>query len=605
LVEREDLMDNAESAEQGSTYSGTAGDDLRMAWWRKARVGLFIHWGLYSLPGGIWKGEEVQASYAEHVMLRAKVPVQEYEQIASEFRAERFDARQWARMAKLAGLEYLIFTAKHHEGFAMYDSDVSDYNIVQRTPFGRDPLQELSEACRIEGVKLCVYYSHSMDWHHPDSQGNNWDYPDNIGAYDDVASWIGDEDKRTRYERYLQKFALPQVKELLEKYGPVGLLWFDCGHKLTEEQGAAFVDQVHQVQPDCLINRRVWMEPYGDYANTSDNQPHVRVPRQDWESIATLNDSWGYKAADHNWKTAETVLRQMIDVLSLNGNFVINVGPKGDGSFDPKSVELLEQIGSWMQINSEAVHGTSKSPIGKPPWGRCTLKGNTLYLHIFDWPHNGKLIVPGLRSSVSKAYALADPEREALPVHRLGEADIVIDVPLEPMASTLPVLAIEFDGECDADPVRLLYTQDYLNTFGAFDAELAGPTLRYDSGKKDRDNLVNWHSLEDEATWTFRANGPHQLQASLVYGADVQSNTEDGANAQAIGGSYELSVISKRSGETVARLQEHVRDTGGWYDFIAFPVGSVSIPEAGEYILKLKALTLSNGTLMCLKKIVL
>jgi alpha-L-fucosidase len=596
MSEQEDLLDNAEQEEHRSGSSAANADhDAKMAWWREARVGLFIHWGLYSLPGGIWKGQEVRASYAEHLMLRAQIPNREYENIATEFRAERFDAQMWARTAKLAGLKYLIYTAKHHEGFSMYDSDLTDYNIVQRTPFGHDPLKELAEACREEGVKLCVYYSHSMDWHHPDSQGNTWDYPGNIGAYDDVVSWIDDEDKRTRYEHYLQSFALPQVQELLEKYGPLGLVWFDCGHKLTAEQGAAFVEQVRRVQPDCLVNRRVWKEPYGDYGNTSDNQPHVHVPREDWESIATLNDSWGYKATDHNWKSAETVLRQMIDVVSLNGNFVINVGPMGDGSFDPKSLELLEQIGVWMRTNGAAVYGTKRSPVGKPPWGRCTIKGGTLYLHVFEWPQNGMLIVPGLRNLVVKAYSLADPHRAALPVHRLSDDDIMIEIPREPSDSIIPVLAVEFAGECDANPVRLLYLKEYPNIFGAFDAEIAGPTLHYDTGKKDRDNLINWNSLEDVASWTFRANEPGSFRAVVKYGADESAS----------GGAFELSVISKLSGEAAACLSGQVRHTGGLYDFASFEIGSVAIPAAGEYVLKIKASAIPNGSLMILKEIVL
>ncbi|MCR8635091.1 alpha-L-fucosidase [Paenibacillus radicis (ex Xue et al. 2023)] len=597
MHEQEDLMDNAGHSGQESVPALTvsADQDARMAWWREAKVGLFIHWGLYSLQGGFWKGQEVQASYAEHLMLRAQIPVREYEEIAAEFRAERFEARQWARMAKQAGLQYLIYTAKHHDGFAMYDSDVSDYNMVQRTPFGRDPLRELADACREEGVKLCIYYSHSMDWHHPDSQGNIWDYPANIGAYDDVASWIDDEDKRSRYENYLSSFALPQVKELLEKYGPIGLMWFDCGHKLTAEQGTAFVEQVRGVQPDCLVNRRVWMEPYGDYGNSSDNQPHVRVPREDWESIATFNDSWGYKATDHNWKTSVEVLQQMIDVLSQNGNFVINVGPTGDGAFDPKSVELLEQIGAWMQINSDAVYGTRKSPIGKPPWGRSTIKDNTLYLHIFEWPQSGKLVVPGLRNAVLKAYALADTERRALPVHRQNEEDIVIDVPQELMASTIPVFAVDFAGACDASSVSLLYTQDYPNRFDAFDAHIAGSTLRYDTGKKDHDNLVNWKILDDEASWKFRSSGIGHWKVALEYGADEQ----------AAGGSYELSVYSSSTGERVAHILGQIRSTGGWYDFDVVDIGSLSIPHAGEYVLKLGAASLEGDMLMCLKRIVL
>lgn len=177
----------------------------------------------------------------------------------------------------------------------MYDSKISDYSIVRHTPFGRDPLKELAEACREEGLVLGIYYSHAMDWHDPDSQGNTWDYPGNIGAYDEVESWIHDEDKRSRFDRYLRRKSLPQVRELLTEYGKVGLMWFDCGGKLTREQGEAFLTTVHALQQDCLVNSRVWKSPLGDYANTSDNQLETRAFRRDWENIITLNDSWGYK----------------------------------------------------------------------------------------------------------------------------------------------------------------------------------------------------------------------------------------------------------------------------------------------------------------------
>ncbi|UUZ78838.1 alpha-L-fucosidase [Paenibacillus sp. P26] len=602
MAEQEDLLDNAEDTASARSLAAdevsdsAARHDARMAWWREARVGLFIHWGLYSLPGGLWKGQEVKASYAEHLMLRAKIPIAEYETIATSFRAEHFDAKMWVRAAKKAGFRYLIFTAKHHDGFAMYDSSVSDYNIVRRSPFGRDPLQELAEACREEDVKLCIYYSHSMDWHHPDSQGNTWDYPGNIGAYDEVESWIGDEDKRTRYERYLHTFALPQVKEPLEKYGPVGLLWFDCGHKLTEEQGKAFISQVRQVQPDCLINRRVWKEPYGDYANTSDNQPHVRVPRKDWESIATLNDSWGYKATDHNWKPVEVVLRQLIDVVSQGGNFVVNVGPMGDGSFDPKSLELLERIGDWLRTNGDAVYGTDRSPLGKPPWGLCTIKGSTVYLHVFDWPRHGRLVVPGLRSRVAEAYLLADAERNPLPVRRTGEEDVVIDVPEAPGFSPIPVIAVELAGECDANPARRLFPEEYPNVFGAFDAEISGPSLRYDTGKKDRDNVMGWSSPADEASWRFRVCEPGSYKAVVTCGTEAQGT--DGA-------AFELTLTVERRDQEVDHRTGMIRHSGGLYQFESYEIGSLTVPEAGEYTMKVRASAVSDGALLCLKQVVL
>lgn len=598
MEHKEDLMDNEGHLEAaGGTAVSGAGHDARMAWWREARVGLFIHWGLYSIPGGIWKGEEIKATYAEHLMLRARIPVGEYGKLAEELTAERFDAAEWAALAKRAGLKYLIFTAKHHEGFSMYDTALSDYKITRRTPFGRDPLAELAEACREEDVKLCVYYSHAMDWYHPDSQGNTWDYPGNIGAYDEVEDWIGDEDKRSRYEHYLQSFALPQVKEILEKYGDIGLMWFDCGHKLTEEQGAAFVRQVREVQPDCLVNRRVWREPFGDYGNTSDNQPHVRVPRKDWESINTLNDSWGYKVMDTNWKTADEVLRQMADVLSQNGNFVINVGPMGNGAFDPMSIKLLEEIGGWMEQNGEAVYGTVASPIGKPAWGRCTRKGSTLYLYMFDWPEDGRLIVPGLRNRVCHAYVLSDPGRAELTVTRLGSDDISILLPSRPAEALLPVVAVELIGEPDANPVRLLQPGAHPAVFGAFDAEIIGPFLRYDTGKKDHDNLINWRHPEDEAGWVFRTLEGGTYTVSVVYSADMAFS----------GGSFALSIEERGSGRPFAALTGGpVRSTGGWARFEALILGQVTLPAGGEFLMRLHAVEAeAEQPVVCVKQMVL
>ncbi|MGO4270505.1 alpha-L-fucosidase, partial [Paenibacillus sp. TAF58] len=393
---KDHLMDNAE-ADNGQRSSLKVEQldeerEKRIAWWREARVGLFIHWGLYSLPGGVWKGEAVNASYAEHLQLRAQIPVKEYEQIADEFNPVHFEAVKWVQAVKDAGLKYMIFTAKHHDGFAMYDSKVSDFNIVKASPFGRDPIAELAAACQKEDIVLCLYYSHAMDWHHPDSQGNTLDFPGNIGAYDPLESWVNDVDKSIRYERYLQEKAYPQIDELLTQYGPVGILWFDCGHKVTDEQGKTFVDLVHVIKPGCLVNRRVRREGFGDYENTGDNQLHVRTQRRDWESIATLNRSWGYNKTDHNWRTPKDILHDMINVVSMGGNYVINVGPTGEGEFDPKSLELLQVIGRWLKQNGESIYGTQGSPIGKMPWGRCTTKGHKLFLHIWDWPAYGELI---------------------------------------------------------------------------------------------------------------------------------------------------------------------------------------------------------------------
>ncbi|GIP33253.1 hypothetical protein J2TS4_24630 [Paenibacillus sp. J2TS4] len=629
-------MDNAEQEAKESRQQGNGALALhdpeheeRIAWWREARLGMFIHWGLYSLPGGIWRGEEVKAAYAEHLQLKAQIPIKEYETIAAEFNPVKFDADEWARAAKDAGMKYLVVTTKHHDGFAMYDSKVSDYNIVKATPYGRDPMAELAEACHKHGVKLCFYYSHSMDWHHPDSQGNTLDFPANIGAYDPVESWIDDEDKASRYERYLQQKAFPQIKELLTQYGPVGVIWFDCGHKLTREQGERFMEVVRSEQPDCLVNRRVWKDPLGDYGNTMDNQPHVRVSRPDWESIATLNDSWGYKKLDNNWKTPLEIIHNLIDVVSMNGNFLINVGPTGEGDFDPMSLQLLREIGGWLRVNGDSIYGTVQSPIGKPPWGRCTLKGNKLYLHVFDWPASGKLLVPGIRNGIVRASLLADPEGSALEVTRLNSDDLLIRVPSEAPDELVSVVALELSGPVSANPVKRLYTSEYDNVFSAFDGEIHGTMLRYDTGKKDRDVVTAWSEVNDWLEWTFRVAEPACCKVEITYGVEpgdeggaftVSTSLKAGSEASGASGisgadvegaldSSDSARLSAKAdtihGKDAAFLSAEVQETGGGYEYRTFDIGEIRLEQAGIYTLAVQAEHITGQSLMNLKQVVL
>ncbi|OXM83414.1 alpha-L-fucosidase [Paenibacillus rigui] len=590
MTHKDMYMDNAEAeaAEQLLTDAEYTGEvqDRRLAWWREARFGMFIHWGLYSLLGGMWKGKAVPGAYGEHIMLRGQIPVKEYENLASAFHPVHYNAEAWVQAAKAAGMKYLVITAKHHDGFALYDSAVSDFNIVKRTPYGKDPMKALAAACHKEGVKLCFYYSHAMDWHHPDSQGNTHDYPNNIGAWDPLESWVDDEDKRTRYERYLNEKAFPQLKELLTQYGEVAVIWFDCGHKITDEQGQRFVDYVRSIQPNCLVNRRVRRDGFGDYGNSGDNQLHIRIHRKDWESIHTMNDSWGYKKNDHHWKSVKSILHNMLDVFSLNGNYLLNVGPTPEGEFDANSKEILQQLGRWMAMNGESVYGTVGSPIAKPQWGRCTVKGQKLFLHVFDWPSNGKLIVSGLRNRIDKAYLLADPGRMALEHRRLYKEDVEIIVPFEPLDPYATVVVIEVEGEIDADPIPLLYPSEGGHVLGAFDGDIEGDMLRYDTGKEGRDVVTNWVNAADSIHWTFRTEEPGYYEVRIVYGA---------AEGKA-GGTYRIECGGQR-------LDGVVTPNGGGYDFIEASVGNLDLRQPGTYRLTVYAAELIGENLMNLKEV--
>ncbi len=316
----------------------------RMDWWREARFGMFIHWGLFAVPAGEWKGAPIQG-IGEWIMNRAKIPVAEYELLARRFDPVKFNAEEWVRLATAAGQKYIVITAKHHDGFAMYRSAVSKYNIVDATPFGRDPMKELAEACRRHGLRLCFYYSQAQDWHHPDGAGNTWDY----------------DESNKNFARYLDDLAKPQVREILTQYGLIGLIWFDTPMKMTREQSIEFRDLVHELQPQCLVSGRVGND-VGDYRSMGDNQIPVKVLDYDWETPVTLNDTWGFKKDDQNWKSTQTLIRQLVDVVSKNGNYLLNVGPTAEGLIPQPSVNRLIELGKWLRTNGEAVYGARPSP---------------------------------------------------------------------------------------------------------------------------------------------------------------------------------------------------------------------------------------------------
>ena len=395
--------------------------DERMAWWRDARFGMFIHWGLYSVPAGTYKGERVDG-IGEWIMHHGRIPVAEYEKFAAQFNPIGFNADEWVRLAKSAGMKYIVITSKHHDGFCLWDSKVTNWDIMDATPFKRDVLKELAVACKKNGIKLCFYHS-IVDWHHPDAQAPF--YPN----YNDT------NQSNPNFDRYVENYLKPQIAELLTNYGPLGVLWFD-GEWIkdwTEPKGKAMYEYVRSLQPSILINNRVGKgrkgmeglsksdEYAGDFGTPEQQVPPTGLPGVDWETCMTMNDTWGYKSYDENWKSAEELIRTLVDVASKGGNFLLNVGPTAEGLIPRPSEQRLEAMGKWMAVNSESIYGTTASPIGRPEWGRCTAKGNKLYLHVFNWPASGKLELPLAKANVGKAYPLADKQRNELPVQSVGD----------------------------------------------------------------------------------------------------------------------------------------------------------------------------------------
>jgi alpha-L-fucosidase len=397
--------------------------EARLKWFHEAKYGLFINWGLYSIPAGEWKGRTI-GGIGEWIMHNAKIPVKQYEQLAQQFNPVKFNADEWAQLAVDAGMKYVVFDCKHHDGFALYHSAVSKYNCYDATPWRRDPFKELQEACGKRGLKLCFYYSQATDWHEPNGANNEWDFAPN---------------PQKDFGQFFRDKSMPQVRELLTNYGPIGLIWLDVPTLMTPQRSKQLVDLVRSVQPDTLINSRLGPGGLYDYSSRGDNEiPPVATPGA-WETAATINDTWGYRKDDHHWKTPADICFKLVDIVSKGGNYLLNVGPDGDGLIPLPSQELLRRVGAWLKINGEAIYGAGRTPFGdelgsydatardkrgrrvfhaKTEW-RCTTKAGRLYLHFFRWPA-GEFAVSGAPAKVTRAWLLADPQHKPLAVVQAG-----------------------------------------------------------------------------------------------------------------------------------------------------------------------------------------
>ena len=401
--------------------------DARMEWWREARFGMFIHWGVYSVPAGTYKGEQI-GGIGEWIMHHAKIPVGEYREYARQFNPVKYDPEAWVKMAQDAGMKYIVITSKHHDGFALFDTAASDWNVVDATPYGKDLLKPLADACHKHGMKLGFYYSQAQDWNNPGgaAKGGHWD-----PAQD------GDMDQ------YIENVAVPQVKEILTNYAPLAILWWDTPYDMTEER-AAKLFPLTELQPGLITNNRLGGGFQGDTDTPEQHIPDTGIEGRDWEVCMTMNDTWGYKSYDGHWKSTETLIRNLVDITSKGGNYLLNVGPTSEGLIPQPSIDRLKEVGAWMKVNGEAVYGTTASPFSHLPWGRCTKKvdgdSTTLYLHVFDWPADGRLLAPGLKSTVAKAYLLAKPDT-ALTTEVVPEG-VVVQLPKaapDPISSTVAI----------------------------------------------------------------------------------------------------------------------------------------------------------------------
>ncbi|MFD0941111.1 alpha-L-fucosidase [Pedobacter boryungensis] len=395
--------------------------DKKMEWWREARFGMFIHFGVYAQMAGEYNGYQQARGGAEWIMNRMKVPVSVYKEVAKQFNPVKFNADEWVKMAKDAGMKYLIITAKHHDGFALFDSKASDWDIVDATPYKKDLLKPLAAACKKYGIKLGFYYSQAQDWGNAGGavarkvMAEGWPNPDStkINAYTEAHKGHWDPVQETStFDQYIDRVSVPQVKELMTNYGDIAVLWWDTPTNMTDA-AALKLQAALKSQPNIITNDRLKRPNFpGDTKTPEQKIPNLsELDGKDWETCMTMNGTWGFRNSDTNWKSSTTLIRNLVDIASKGGNYLLNIGPKPDGSFPEASVERLKDLGAWMKTYNEAIYATHASPIQAQTWGRVTRKdhanGNTtLYLSVFEWPKNGELVVKGLSNEVLSAQLL-------------------------------------------------------------------------------------------------------------------------------------------------------------------------------------------------------
>jgi alpha-L-fucosidase len=498
------------------------GLDRRIEWYSDAKFGCFIHWGVYSVPGGIWKNRKT-GGYTEHLMRSAQIPLAEYrETLVKPFNPVDFDADRWIQHALDAGMKYLIVTAKHHDGFAMYFSDAWPYDM-RMTAFNRDPMAELREAARRRGLKFGFYYSQAFDWEHPDAPGNDWDFPDHPGGDRLLGGrdwWLAMPGYLPNADRYVREKSIPQIQELIRKYDP-DILWFDTPHKLPLYQNIRILEAIRQADPQnkIVINGRLarfGTQNFGDYLNTGDRAASFYPQEGRWESIPTTNESYGYSKVDTVRKPAAHFIRLLASATSKGGNILMNAGPMGNGKWDRPDIDLFRRIGDWLRTNGEAIYGNLPTGLPVQNWGVTTRKGDLLYLHVFDWPENGQLLIGGLTSTVAKAWILSGKNKTAIESVRINKKDVMLKLPAQAPDTVNTVIALQTGTRRPADPVRLLEPEKE-NILLTFDAGLDSKELRYGDGKPNRNYVGNWKSNAQHIRWKIRLNTPATCKMYIQY----------------------------------------------------------------------------------------
>lgn len=547
------------------------------AWWRVARFGMFIHWGVYAVPAGVYRDKQIRGA-SEWLMHSAKMPAADYRKFAEGFTAEHYNAEEWVQAARDAGMGYIVITAKHHDGFALFDSKASDWNSVRSCPAHRDLLRPLVDACRRADMPLGFYYSQAQDWINGGASfGGNWD-PAQERDFDD----------------YIDRVAIPQVRELLTLYGAdaPALLWWDTPASMTPERTARIEAAVEALRPGLLQNDRLGVRPSGGHFDTPEQRIPANRPARDWETCMTTNDSWGFNLHDREWKPPELLIRQLCEVASQGGNYLLNIGPRAGGSIPQESLGALCAIGQWMRTNGAAIHGSAAGPFPhRLPWGFATQREGAVYLLVENWPADGRLPVPLLDlPEAARVLGEADaaPSWEAV-----KDGAFVLRLPATAPDNAVSVVELDYStaprlGEVPPRPRLPVIPQpaDGAILLRAADAEIIGDHLALHAGSSPE--LGCWTALDSWPLWRLRVHRSGTYRVEVEYAVP---DHREGTLAEVEVGERRLPLV--------------VGGTGGWGEYALVDVGLVELEPQDELHIRVIPQSIPLGAVMNLRAVVL
>ncbi len=565
-----------------TTLQAQKNTNTRAKWFTDARFGMFIHWGIYSGAEGFWKGEKLRSNnnYGEWIFYRNRIKRDEYVTLLDRFDWEDIDPEEWVILAKKAGMKYITLTAKHHDGFGLWDSKVSDYDLGNYTNPKRDIVKELADACKKHGIKLGLYYSHWIDWEHK----YGWDHTREIYGL-----------TNEEYDKYWQEKVIPQIRELLTNYGEISIMWFDMwiNHSQTivsKKQLLQLKNLIRELQPNCLVNSRIGLsmeeDPDIDFKTLGDNQLGSKKEDFPWQSPATVAHSWGFYSNESKWKSTTTLLKSLINNVSLNGNFMLNIGPRANGDVPFEISQRLLEMGNWLNVNGESIYGAEAFDLRKDQhdWGKITCKNSDgvfkLYLHIFNWPLNKKLYLTGITDSPQKIYLLADKQKSQLSFSHSG-AFTEIELPADQPDPLISVVVAEFKTKPEIVSTLVAKTVDGGYSLQPQNQKQEDKTLVIIP--KERGGTVPPHvEIEKSKTfsWEIYIDSPGEKSVDISYSCQNSTNK----------GKIILSAANTTLSQTINPTGKTVGEPGGkWIidNYKSNNLGAIYFPQKGFYNIEL------------------